>query len=238
MPHARNVNPPPPPPETGWQEQIIWARRAAKQVESCTCLSRYDSLRCLGDGRGGLRRRSTRTSTSCGEQSGIRRRRRLTPPYSASGGLHGALAFTGGFSAVLRVAFLERFCGCSSRVLFTGGFCGCSSRVLVTGARHGCLLRVLFTGGFCGCSSRVLFTGGFCGWLFTGACNVSFSTDIRNLKIQFEKAIPGLYIPGVYIRNLALDQLRNLAESEPESASESASESDSGSEFESEESSD
>ena len=199
MPHARNVNPPPPPPETGWQEQIIWARRAAKQVESCTCLSRYDSLRCLGDGRGGLRRRSTRTSTSCGEQSGIRRRRRLTPPYSASGGLHGALAFTGGFSAVLRVAFLERFCGCSSRVLFTGGFCG---------------------------------------WLFTGACNVSFSTDIRNLKIQFEKAIPGLYIPGVYIRNLALDQLRNLAESEPESASESASESDSGSEFESEESSD
>jgi hypothetical protein len=75
---------------------------------------------------------------------------------------------------------------------------------------------------------------------FAAACNVSFSTDTRNLKIQFEKAISGLDSGyGLDITNLALDQLRNLPESEPEyeleSASESESESESGSEFESEE---
>ena len=76
---------------------------------------------------------------------------------------------------------------------------------------------------------------------FAAACNVSFSTDTRNLKIQFEKAIPDLDSGyGFDITNLALDRLRNLPGSEPESELESASESDSesGSEFESEEAAD
>ena len=77
---------------------------------------------------------------------------------------------------------------------------------------------------------------------FAAACNASFYTDTRNVRIQFEKAIPSLDSGhGLDIMNLSLDQLRNLPESEPESESESASDSEfeseeSGSDFESEES--
>ena len=76
---------------------------------------------------------------------------------------------------------------------------------------------------------------------FAAACNASFYTDTRNVRIQFEKAIPSLDSGyGLDIMDLELDSLRPKSgldsasdlESEPESWSESESEAESGSDTE------